>query len=137
MHSRSVLPVTILSTNLLSSITTTAVPSAIDMANYFPVGRREVLFVVTIASGTTTVAGGQVVIIEENDSTTTTSFTSVKDYSGSTATWTTAANAVPLSTYFYGVLNYRYLRARTVGTTVTGPDYNIVNIIACPIVRAG
>lgn len=135
MNTRSVLPVTILSTNLLSSITTTAVPTAVDMANYFPVGRREVLFVVSIAGATTSLNGGQTVIIEECASTATASFTSVINYSGTTATWTTTANSVPLSTYFYGVLNYRYLRARTVGTTVTGPDYNFVSVVAVPIVR--
>lgn len=136
MHTRSVFPVSLLSTNMLSSATSTAVPTNYDMSNYFPVGRREVLFVVNIGFGTTTLGGTATLVIEESASSATTGFTSVLSVSGSTATWTTTANAVPLSTYFYGYVNYKFLRARYVGSTSTG-DYAVLNVVALPIVRAG
>lgn len=135
VYTRSILPVSLLSTNYVSSATSTAVPTAVDMANYFPVGRREVLFVVFAAQGTTTLGCVQTVTIEECASTATASFTSVMNLAGTTATWTTTANAVPLSTWFFGVLNYRYLRARYVGATTTG-DVNTLSVMVLPIVRA-
>lgn len=135
MNSRSVFPVTLLSTNYVSSATSTAVPTAVDLGDYFPVGRREVLFTVFAAQGTTTLGCTQTVIIEECASTATASFTSVLDRSGSTLTWTTTANAIPLSTFAFGIVNYRYLRARYVGATTTG-DYLTLNVVALPLVRA-
>ena len=137
MNTRDVLPVSLLSTNYLSSLSSTAVPTAVDMANYFPVGRREVLFVVTAAFGTTIGSNTQTVVIEECASTATASFTTVKDYAGSSATWTTTANSVPTSTFFYGVVNYRYLRARYVGGGAATGDFGILNVLAIPIIRAG
>ena len=136
MNTRDVLPVSLLSTNYVSSLTSTAVPTAVDMANYFPVGRREVLFVVSAGFGTTTINQTLTLTIEECASTATASFTSVKDYSGTTATWTTTANAVPGTSYFYGVVNYRYLRAKLVGGGGATGDAAIVNVTAIPIVRA-
>lgn len=136
MYSRSVLPVSIISTNFLSSATSTAVPTAVDLANYFPVGRREVPFVVTQGFGTTTLGCVATFTIEECASTATASFTSVLNAAGSTATWTTAANAVPLNTSFNAIINYRYVRVRYVGATTTG-DYCVLNVTALPFVRAG
>ena len=136
MNTRNVIPVSLLSTNALSSATSTAVPTAVDLANYFPVGRREILYVVSIAAGTTTLSATATLTLEECASTSTASFTSILNAAGSTATWTTTANSVPTNTSFYGISNYRYVRARYVCSTSTG-DYVILNVTALPLVRAG
>jgi hypothetical protein len=137
MNTRSVFPVKITNVNLLSSDTSTAVVTAVDMANYFPVGKREVRFVVAITTSSTTLGnalGG--LVIEECASTATASFSQIYSVSGSTATFALAANAVSYSTWFDGFVNYRYLRTRYTGTTSTGGHIGI-NVIALPLVRAG
>ena len=137
MKSRDIIPVSLLSTNFASSYSSTAVPTAIDLANYFPVGRREVLFLVNAAFGTTTGAHTATLTIEECASTATASFSSVLNYSGTTATWTTTAASIPVSTYFFGVVNYRYVRVRATCDGGTTGDFGILNVTALPLVRAG
>ena len=137
MNSRSVLPVTLTKTSLLSSATSTAVETAVDLANYFAVGKREVRFIVSVITSSTALGnalGG--LVIEECVSTSTTAFTQVLANDGSTATFALVANAVSYSTYFDASITKRYVRTRYVGTTSTGGTIAIV-VTALPIIRAG
>jgi hypothetical protein len=87
MNSRSTLMVSLLSVAIASSATSTSAGSAIDLANYFPVGKREVKFVIASVQAPTTSTGFVAnVTIQESDSTTTTAFTNVLAYDGSTLT---------------------------------------------------
>lgn len=136
MYSRSVLPVSVTKAMLLSSATSTAVETAVDLADYFPVGKREVRFVVSVITSSTSLGnalGG--LVIEECPTTSTASFTQAYGADGSTATFALAANAVSYSTYFDVAVNYRYVRTRYTGTTSTGGTIAI-DVVALPIVRA-
>lgn len=135
MNTRSVLPVSINKVMLLSSDTSTAVVTAVDLANYFSVGKREVRFIVSAITSSTALGNAATLVIEECASTATASFTQVYAADGSTATFSLAANAVSFSTYFDAVINYRYVRTRYVGTTSTGGTVALV-VNALPIVRA-
>ena len=114
--------------NIKSTSTSTGVPTAVDMAPYFPVMRRSVKFVVGYVAGTTA-SGDEVVTItiEECASTATASFTSVLGPDGSTGTWTSTASG---STVFewHGNLNYRYIRAKVVSAG-TNPK-NVASVFA-------
>lgn len=134
MPTRSYVPVVLSNVLLLSSDTSTSVPTAVDLANYFPVGRREVMFTVNFIPGSTALGVTGTTIIEENDSTSTTTFTSVLTYSGSTLTVTSTANSVNTLTSLYGVVTKRYLRARNVGSTSTGSTLGLC-VVAFPMVR--
>lgn len=133
MHTRSVYGLPILYAGMLSSATSTAVPTAYDMGDYFPAGKRSVKFCVGITNGTTSLGGAVTLTLEECASTATASFTTILGPDGSSGTWTSTANA---STAFewHGVVNYRYIRAKYVGTTSTGDHLGIV-VFALPIVR--
>lgn len=134
MNTRSMYGVSLRALNILSSDTSTAVPTAVDMANYFPVGKREVKFVVSIINSSTSLGAAASVVIEECASTSTASFTTVLAYDGSSASFTSTANVSTIFE-FNGIVNYRYLRARVVGTTSTGANLGI-GVMALPIVRA-
>lgn len=135
MNTRSVLPININKVSLLSSDTSTAVVTAVDLANYFPVGKREVMVTCSFVPSSTSLGVAATVILEQSDSTSTTSFSSVLAADGSTLTWTSTANAVAASNIGYGVINSRYIRTRYTGTTSTGGTIAIV-VNAFPIVRA-
>lgn len=134
-YSRSMLPVVVNKVMLLSSDTSTAVVTAVDLANYFPVGKREVLFDVAMITSSTSLGNAATLVIEECDSTSTASFTQCLAVDGSTATFSLSANAVSLSTYFYVNVTKRYVRTRYVGTTSTGGTIAL-SVIAHPLVRA-
>ena len=137
MNSRSILPVSITSAALLSSATSTAVVTAVDLANYFPVGKREIRFVVSVITSSTALGnalGG--LVIEQCDSTSTASFEQVYAVDGSTATFALAANAVSYSTWFDANITKRYVRTRYTGTTSTG-GVIAIDVVALPLVRAG
>lgn len=136
MNTRSILPVNINKVMLLSSDTSTAVVTAVDLANYFPVGKREVRFIVSVVTSSTSLGnalGG--LVIEQCDSTSTASFEQVYAVDGSTATFALAANAVSYSTWFDAAITKRYVRTRYTGTTSTGGMIAIV-VNALPLVRA-
>lgn len=135
MHTRSVLPVNLTKVMLLSSDTSTAVPTAVDLANYFPVGKREVIVNCAFVPSSTSLGIAATVILEQGDSTSTTGFTSVLAGDGSTLTWTSTANAVASLNTGYGIINSRYVRARYVGSTSTGGTIAVV-VNVLPIVRA-
>lgn len=126
---------------IVSSTDTTAVPTAVDLANYFPVGKRSVKFVVTGVNNST-LAVGATIYLEECESTATASFSTMK-IAGSTSSayyvMSTAATTAYASTIFEVncVVNYRYIRARSyVTTTSTGPATTVVTVVAIPRVRA-
>lgn len=134
MNSRSMLYVPMVNVSLLSSSTSTAVPTAVDLANYFPVGKREVKFVIGIINSSTALDTTATVTLEECASTSTASFTGIVTSAGATAAYTSTANA---STSFEvnAIVNYRYVRAKYVGTTSTGGTFGIV-VGVLPLVRA-
>jgi hypothetical protein len=136
MQTRDITPVSVLSTFAVSSSTSTAVPTAVDLANYFDVGRREVQFIYNIGFGTTTLSGTANLILEECASTATASFTTILNSAGSSANFTTTANSVPVAGSFVGIVNYRYIRARYVGSTSTGDTF-VIFATALPHVRNG
>lgn len=135
MFTRSNLPVNINKVMLLSSDTSTAVVTAVDLANYFSVGKREIMFTCAFVPSSTSLGIGATVVLEQSDSTSTTSFTQVYAQDGSTGSFTHSSNAVASANTFYGVVNSRYVRTRYVGTTSTGGTIAIV-VNAFPIVRA-
>jgi len=135
MHTRSSLAVEVVTTSLLSSATSTAVPTAIDLANYFPVGKREVKFLVAFVTSSTALGNAATVILEEATSTSTTAFTTIVDAAGAGGTYTLAANALSNVAEANLFVSKRYIRARYVGTTSTGGTIGIV-VTAFPLVRA-
>jgi hypothetical protein len=135
MFTRSILPVTVNAVMVLSSATSTAVVTAVDLANFFPVNRREVRFVVSVITSSTSLGNALTVLLEECDSTSTTAFTQVLAVDGSTASFPLAANAVSFSTYFDAAITKRYIRTRYVGTTSTGGTIAL-SVVALPLVRA-
>ena len=136
MNSRSILPVSITKVMLLSSDTSTAVVTAVDFANYFPVGKREVRFVISQITSSTALGNAMTLVLEESDSTSTTAFTQVLAGDGSTASFTLAANAVSYNSYFDAAITKRYVRTRYTGTTSTGGLIAVV-VNALPLIRAG
>ena len=136
MNSRSSLMVTLLQTTIASSVTSTAAGSAVDLANYFPVGKREVKCVLGVVLGTTTTAFTASVTLQQGDSTTTVTWTNVLTYSGSTVTLTNGDAAHAL-TEFHGIITSRYVRAIYNGgqATTGGPSLGVIAAVF-PIVRA-
>lgn len=135
MWTRGTLAVSLVSTALLSSDTSTAVPTAVDLANYFPVGKREVKFVVAVTNPSTTLGATATITLQQCASTSTASFTNLVDYAGSTATYTPSANTSGVQEFNVPVTQ-RYVRAIWTGTTSTGTTLGIV-AIALPMVRNG
>jgi len=134
MNTRSVYGLPILSTGFVSSATSTAVPTAYDMGDYFPVGKRSVKFCIGMIHGTTSLGAAVTLTLEECASTATASFTTIPGPDGSSGTWTSTANS-STSFEWHGVVSYRYIRAKYVGTTSTGDHVGLV-VFALPIVRA-
>lgn len=135
MHTRSSLAVAVVNSMLLSSATSTVVPTAVDLANYFPVGKREVKFLIGFITSSTSLGNAATVILEESVSTSTTAFTTIVDAAGAGGTYTLAADAVSNVAEANLFVSKRYIRARYVGTTSTGGTIGIV-VTAFPLVRA-
>jgi hypothetical protein len=134
-HTRSFRQVNLLSAVIASSVTSTAAGSAVDLAPYFNVGKREVKFVVASMLATTSTGFVASVTIQECDTTSTADFTNVVDYAGSTLTATNTD-----ATHYFGELNgivtKRYVRALyNAGQATTG---NTITLLAAafPFVRA-
>lgn len=136
MNSRSSLMVTVLQAVIASSVTSTAGGGAVDLANYFPVGKREVKTVLGITLGTTTTAFLATIALQQSDTTTTTDFSNVVNPDGSTITLTNGQGAHAL-TEFHAVITKRYVRATYVGgqATTGGPSLGFMAAIF-PLVRA-
>lgn len=136
MNTRSSLMVTLLQTTIASSVTSTAAGSAVDLANYFPVGKREVKCVLGVTLGTTTTGFTANLTLQQGDSTTTTTWNNVLTYTGSTVTITSGDGAHAL-TEFHGIITSRYVRALYNGgqATTGGPALTFVAMVF-PIVRA-
>lgn len=136
MNSRSTLLVSLLNVSIASSATSTSAGSAVDLANYFPVGKREIKFVVASAMSPTTSTGFVAnVTIQECDSTATASFTNVVTTTGSTLIFTNT-DGVNLLSEGYGIVTKRYVRALyNSGQATSGSNFALV-AAAFPLVRA-
>ena len=136
MNPRSFLMVSLLNTAIAASATATVGGTAIDLADYFPVGKREIKFVVASVQAPTTSTGFVAnVTIQECDSTATASFTNVVTYTGSTVTITNT-DGVSHVTEFHGIVTKRYVRALyNAGQATTGSNFAL-SVVAFPFVRA-
>lgn len=136
MNSRSFLLVSLLNTSIAASATATVGGTAVDLANYFPVGKREIKFVIASVQSPTTSTGFVAnVTIQECDSTATASFTNVVTYTGSTVTVTNADGVSGLAEY-HGIVTKRYVRALyNAGQATTGSNFAL-SVAAFPMVRA-
>jgi hypothetical protein len=136
MNSRSLFGVSLLAASIASSATSTSAGSAVDLANYFPVGKREIKFVIASVQSPSSSTGFVAnVTIQESDSTTTTAFTNVLTYSGSTVIFTNT-DGVSAITEFHGIVTKRYIRALyNSGQATSGSNFALA-AMAFPIVRA-
>ena len=137
MYSRNTLMVQLLKTVVSSSATSTVGGAAVDLADYFPVGKREVKFVLATLLSSTSTGFTANMTVQECDSTATASFTNVLAYDGSTLTKTMpSTDATHEVLELHGMVTKRYLRIlyntgqATTGITVT------LNAMAFPHVRA-
>jgi hypothetical protein len=135
MNTRSFVAVNMLTAVIASSATSTSAGSAVDLANYFPVGKREIKFIVGSLLATTSTGFVANVTIQESDSTTTTSFTNVVAYDGTTLT-VVNTDASQLLTSVHGLVTKRYVRALyNAGQATTGNTISLA-VLALPMVRA-
>ena len=135
MGARSNIALSLTNVSLLSSDTSTAVPTAVDLANYFPVGRRSVKAVINTIPSSTALGVTASVTIQECASTSTANFTNVLTVSGSTATVTSTANSVAVMTELEIVSSLRYIRAIYTGATSTGGTIALA-VTIFPLVRS-
>ena len=135
MYTRSFVGVSLTNISLLSSDTSTAVPTATDLAPYFPVGKREIKFLVNFIPSSTSLGITATATLQQNTSTSTTTFTNVIAADGSTVTWTSTANSVPTLTESHALITMRYVRVLYTGATSTGGTIAIA-VNALPSVRA-
>lgn len=136
MNSRTLFGVSLLALSIASSATSTSAGSAVDLANYFPVGKREIKFVIASVQSPSSSTGFVAnVTIQEGDSTTTTSFTNVLAYDGSTLTFTNT-DGVSNIVERHGIVTKRYIRALyNSGQATSGSNFALA-AMAFPIVRA-
>jgi hypothetical protein len=136
MNSRSLFGVSLLALSIASSATSTSAGSAVDLANYFPVGKREVKFVIASVQSPSSSTGFVAnVTIQESDSTTTTAFTNVLAYDGSTLIFTNT-DGVSNIVERHGLVTKRYIRALyNSGQATSGSNFALA-AMAFPIVRA-
>jgi hypothetical protein len=125
--------------NIASSATSTVSQVAVDLANYFPVGKREIKFVIAVTTDSTITAAANVTILEgastASANSTSTVFTNVTAYDGSTLTYTSTADT---STAFeaYGMVTKRYLMVRYNAAQATSGSKIGIVVCAQPLVRA-
>lgn len=132
---RSTRLVSMLTAVIASSVTSTAAGSAVDLAPYFPVGKREVKFVIASMLATTSTGYAANVTIQECDTTSTADFTNVLAYDGSTLTITNT-DATQYFASLHGIVNKRYVRALyNAAQATTGNTLTLV-VAALPVVRA-
>lgn len=132
---RSFRLIAMVNTTIASSATATAATAAFDLANYFPVGKREVKFIISSVMGTTATGFVANVTIQESTSTTTTDFTNILAYDGSTVTVTTTDGTNSFSE-LHGIVSKRYIRAiYNAGQATSGATFSIT-AGALPLVRA-
>jgi hypothetical protein len=128
--------VTLLNLTVASSATSTVGAAAVDLANYFPVGKREVKFVIASVQAPTTSTGFVAnVTIQECDSTATASFTNVLTYTGSTLT-VSNTDGVNYGAEHYGIVTKRYVRALYNTGQATSASNFALFVAAFPLVRA-
>lgn len=135
MYSRSFVGVSLANISLLSSDTSTAVPTAVDLAPYFPVGKREIKFLVNFIPSSTSLGISATATLQQGTSTSTTSFSNVLAADGSTVTWSSTANSIATLTESHALITSRYVRVLYTGATSTGGTIAIA-VNALPMVRA-
>lgn len=134
MQSRNPLMLELLKTSIGASATATAAGSAVDLADYFPVGKREIKCVIGIILGTTSTGFVANVTLQECDSTATASFTNCTQIDGTTVTKTNSDASHALSE-FHAFVTKRYVRALyNAGQATTGNTVGIV-VALFPLVR--
>lgn len=136
MNTRNIFTISMLNTSIAASATATAAGSAIDLANYFPVGKREIKFILAAIQSPTTSTGFVAnMTVQEGDSTTTTTWVNVLAYDGSTLTKTNT-DGVSHITELHGIVTKRYVRILyNAGQATTGSNFALV-AVALPFVRA-
>ena len=112
------------------SSTSTTVAAAIDLANYFSVGRREVKFIIATNWGSTVAATAETVTVyfAEDDSTSSAASTSTTWTAISGATVTSAAGG-EATTEVMALVSKRYVHARAVTSTSATAIFGVAAII--------
>lgn len=137
MNARTTRMLEVLKTTIASSATSTVGGTAVDLANYFPVGKREIKFVVAAMLATTSTGFAANITIQECDSTATASFTNVLSYDGSTLTKTLpSTDATHEVLELHGLVTKRYIRALYNSAQATTGDTHALIVLAFPAVRA-
>lgn len=133
MYTRDLLPVELCSVAIASSVTSTSCTVAVDMAPYFPVGRREVTFMVAILPADSTGTAANVTIREcastSSAASTSTSPSHVLAYDGSTLTFT-STNDTCVSTFARGFVQYRYLSVEYNAAQATTGSHVAISVMA-------
>ena len=140
MYTRDHFAVPIVWRKSTSAAGATAQSVGVDMAPYFPVGRRSVKFLVSYIAATTVADETVKLTLQEcatltSEASTSTSPTNILLTDGTTATWTSTA-AASSGFEIEAVLNYRYVNVGyNNASTSSGGSYSII-VAALPIVRA-
>jgi hypothetical protein len=110
--------------------TTTAVGIAIDLANYFSVGKREVKFIVATNWGSTVAATAETVTVyfAESDSTSSVASTST-DWTAISGATVTSAVGGEATTECNALVSKRYVHARAVCSTSATAIFGVAAII--------
>lgn len=132
---RSLKLIAMVNVAIASSATSTSASSATDLANYFPVGKREIKFVIGSIMETTTTGFVANVTIQESTSTTTTDFTNALAYDGSTVTISNT-DGVNYLNEVHAVISKRYVRAIYNSGQATSGHTFAITVAALPHVRA-
>lgn len=136
MQTRNTLMVELLKTVIASSATSTVGGAAVDLRNYFPVGKREIKFVLALMLSATSTGFTANMTVQECDSTATASFTNVLAIDGSTLTKTMpSTDATHEILELHGFVTKRYVRILyNSGQATTGVTIPLV-ALAFPIRR--
>lgn len=136
MNSRRLKMLEILKTVIASSATSTVGGSAVDLKDYFPVGKREIKFTLACMLSATSTGFTANLTIQQCDSTATASFENVLAYDGSTLTKTMpSTDATHEILELHGIITKRYVRVLyNSGQATTGITMPLA-VLAFPMVR--
>jgi hypothetical protein len=136
---RSVQAVPVAYASFLSSSTSTASITSIDLGPYFNVGKREIKFAVSLVCNSTLTTYGTVTLWQGSSVSTANStvvMTAISDAAGTALTLASTATATTsFQTMLQGMVTERYIQARYIGSTSTGAIW-AVTVFALPVVRA-
>lgn len=136
MNTRQSKYLELLKTVISSSATSTVGGTAIDLKDYFPVGKREIKFVLGLILSATSTGFSANMTVQECASTATASFTNVLTYDGSTLTKSMpSTDATHEFLELHGFVTKRYVRILyNAGQATTGITIGLF-AAAFPIVR--